>query len=249
MSSPNLNNIILLGCIIAYTYVCVKGMDARSLPVLCQIRGFFVVIAFSLIFGALLAKTWRVYIIFTKAYYLRKRAPKDFHLFIQIGVITGINVTIMVLWEILSPSYPKEKKLYNSKVLDPDNDREVVDIVWHCVSDYDEHFRFLVFGFQATILLFGVFLAFTTRKVNIPILNDSKVIGLCIYNVIVLSIVGVPISLVLNDNFSLKYGLISTIIILGTTITQCLIFVPKVLALKKYLKGDESECHSTSTNR
>ncbi|XP_041352638.1 gamma-aminobutyric acid type B receptor subunit 1-like isoform X2 [Gigantopelta aegis] len=228
MSSPNLNNITLLGCILAYTYVFVKGMDIRSLPMLCQIKGFFLVIAFSLMFGALLAKTWRVYIIFTKAYYLRKRAPKDFQLFIHIGAITGINVTIMVLWAILSPRYPKEKKLYHSKVLDPDNDREVVDIVWYCVSDYDEHFSFLVFGFQTTILLFGVFLAFTTRKVSIPILNDSKAIGLCIYNVIVLSIVGVPISLVLNEKCSLEYGLISTFIILGTTVTQCLIFVPKV---------------------
>ncbi|XP_041352643.1 gamma-aminobutyric acid type B receptor subunit 1-like isoform X2 [Gigantopelta aegis] len=208
MSSPNINNVILVGCILAYTFVFVTGMNKRELPAVCQ-------------------------------------PPNDIDLFIKIGIITGVNVSIMVLWSILSPSYPEQIIMYDWKVYYPIKDIVLVPAIWHCTSVYDEYFNFIVYGFQAIILLLGVFLAFTTRKVTIPALNDSKATGLCIYNVIVLSTLGLPVALLLKDNLNFQYGLICTLMIVGTTVIQMLIFLPKVSALKKYLKGDDTECRST----
>lgn len=59
-------------------------------------------------------------------------------------------------------------------------------------------------------------------------LNDSRQIGMCLYNIVVLSALGVVISLVLNSQVDLYYGLISGCIVGGTALTQMIIFIPKV---------------------
>ena len=65
-------------------------------------------------------------------------------------------------------------------------------------------------------------------QVKIAALNDSHFIGTCLYNVVVLSAVGLTLNLVLDDKVDLLYGLISGIIIVGTTATQLVVFIPKV---------------------
>ncbi|XP_041352632.1 gamma-aminobutyric acid type B receptor subunit 1-like [Gigantopelta aegis] len=241
MSSPNINSAILLGCIISYVFVFIQGIETREMPILCQVRLYFFIIAFSLLFGALFAKTWRLYILLIKMRKLNKQVSKDTHLFIEIGLIAGVNMSIVVLWSIISPSYSKEMKLQN--MVDPDNDRVVIPTLWHCTSKHDKYFTGILVSFQAIISLIGLCLAFTTRKVTIPELNDSKEIGLCIYNVVVLSALGIVVPFLPENHLNIKYGLGCGLIIIGATVTQCLIFIPKVQALDTLMqsKGDETE--------
>ncbi|XP_041356525.1 gamma-aminobutyric acid type B receptor subunit 2-like [Gigantopelta aegis] len=83
-------------------------------------------------------------------------------------------------------------------------------------------------------------------RVNITVMNDSKPIALCIYIVILLSIVGLPVSLIQNDNNpNVSFSVISILIITGTTSTQCNIFFPKVDALLKFLRGEKTESKSS----
>ena len=51
---------------------------------------------------------------------------------------------------------------------------------------------------------------------------------MCIYNIAVLSFLGVVLSFVLTDRVNLSYLFTSGLIIFGTTITQIIIFAPKV---------------------
>lgn len=69
-------------------------------------------------------------------------------------------------------------------------------------------------------------------QVKIEALNDSQLIGMCLYNVVVLSAVGLTLSLVLEDKVGLLYGLISAILIIGTTASQLIVFMPKVRCTK-----------------
>ena len=46
--------------------------------------------------------------------------------------------------------------------------------------------NFLIF--TALFLIFGIFFAWETRKVRIEALNDSKEIGICVYNVMIMSV-------------------------------------------------------------
>ena len=71
----------------------------------------------------------------------------------------------------------------------------------------------------------------------ISVLNDSKAVSMCIYNVITLAVLGLPATMMLKNNVDGTYGLISFLVITGTTSTQCLIFVPKV-RVKNYIYRD-----------
>ena len=68
-------------------------------------------------------------------------------------------------------------------------------------------------------------------QVKITALNDSRLIGACLYNVIVLSAVGLTLNLALEEQVGLIYGIMSAILIIGTTLTQLVVFIPKVCLL------------------
>jgi gamma-aminobutyric acid type B receptor len=76
--------------------------------------------------------------------------------------------------------------------------------------------------------VFGCFLAWETRQVSIPALNDSKYIGMSVYNVVIMCVCGAAVSVVINDQPTSSFVIISFFIIFCTTITLCLVFGPKV---------------------
>ena len=52
--------------------------------------------------------------------------------------------------------------------------------------------------------------------------------GMCIYNVMIMCVLGVAISAVLTHHPNTEFVLISVFIVFATTLTLCLVFVPKV---------------------
>ena len=69
---------------------------------------------------------------------------------------------------------------------------------------------------------------FNLTMPQIPALNDSKYVGMSVYNVTIMCVLGAAISAVLNDHQNASFVLISIFIIFCTTGTLCLVFVPKV---------------------
>ncbi|ELU11519.1 hypothetical protein CAPTEDRAFT_196704, partial [Capitella teleta] len=61
LSSPNINNIILLGCMLSYATVLIEESSEQHVLLFCTMRKFFFVTGFACAFGALFAKTWRVH--------------------------------------------------------------------------------------------------------------------------------------------------------------------------------------------
>ena len=81
--------------------------------------------------------------------------------------------------------------------------------------------------FPSFLIVLLIFISFF-HQVTASKRNDNKVIGICIYNMIVLVVLGLPVSFLLEDYIDATYGLISMLIIVGATSTQCLIYIPKV---------------------
>ena len=71
-------------------------------------------------------------------------------------------------------------------------------------------------------------MCFILFQVTIPALNDSNLIGMCLYNVVILGGVGLTLTLLLEEREVLRYGVMSGCLILGATLTQLMLFVPKV---------------------
>jgi hypothetical protein len=92
-------------------------------------------------------------------------------------------------------------------------------------------FVLLIFEFQ----IFGCFFAYETRHVTITALNDSKHIGICVYNVLLMCTTGSVISFIVK-NKNISFVLITIFIFCCTSVTLFLVFIPKViLNLFKYI--------------
>jgi hypothetical protein len=106
----------------------------------------------------------------------------------------------------------------------------------YCQSEQMNIFVGIIYAYKGLLLIFGAFLAWETRNVSIPALNDSKHVGMSVYNVFIMCVMGAAIALVLSDQKDAVFILISIFIIFCTTATLILVFVPKVgVILKSHL--------------
>ena len=92
MSSPNLNNLIIVGCLLCYSGVIILGLDSSltsepAFRYICTVKAWVLMAGFTLSFGSMFSKTWRVHSIFTNVQ-LNKKVRKK---------INGI-VLLFFLW-------------------------------------------------------------------------------------------------------------------------------------------------------
>ena len=115
MSSPNMNNLIIVGCILTYTSVIILGLDSyltstEAFPYICTARAWILMSGFTLSFGSMFSKTWRVHSIFTNVQ-LNKKVMKDSQLYLVVGLLMCIDVVTMTAWQIMDPFYRETKEL------------------------------------------------------------------------------------------------------------------------------------------
>ncbi|XP_048239750.1 gamma-aminobutyric acid type B receptor subunit 1-like isoform X1 [Haliotis rufescens] len=246
MSSPTINNIILMGCFLAYISVITEDIANTHNSRFCQVKAFLLLLGFSLAFGALFAKTWRVYAVITASLQMKKRVVKDRTLCLMIAALVLMNSTFLIIWSLVDPQTlivmeVKEKREVKDDVI-------IQPVVRYCSSSNQNYFLAAIGTVQGVCLLLGGFLAWETRKVKFSSLNESRYIAMCVYNVATHGVLGVIVSISLRNNITLKYGTISSIIILCVTVTQCLLFVPKVRAFRRSLRGGLKDNGMPSTN-
>lgn len=58
--------------------------------------------------------------------------------------------------------------------------------------------------------------------------NDSRFVGLSIYNMLVLCATGVPLVYIAQDIKELVFGIVAAFILFGSSFTLAMLFVPKV---------------------
>ncbi|XP_052245676.1 gamma-aminobutyric acid type B receptor subunit 1-like [Dreissena polymorpha] len=233
LSSPNINNVLLLGCFLCYVTVFIKTTQTNNAS-LCVARVFCFCLGFTLVFGSLFSKTWRVYRIFTNKQ-LRRMNIKDYQLLVIIGIIVGVVVVVLVAWEIYAPHEIVIK--YIDKSYTNGSDEIVHQFVRICFSKNSSYFTWSLYIVEGALLSFGAFLAWETRNVKIEALNDSQQIGICLYNVVILSGVGLTLSLLLEDQVVPLYGVTSSCIILGTLVTELIVFIPKLHAVNNKIEA------------
>lgn len=109
------------------------------------------------------------------------------------------------------------------------NSSALVQKVYYACSSHQLYIWLsILYGINFLLLIFGTFLAWETRHVNIPALNDSRYIGMSVYNIIILSVVGVIFSQFTTSQLNTGYIVIAILIFFCTTVTMSLVFVPKV---------------------
>ena len=88
--------LIIIGCILTYTSVIMLGLDSHltsveSFPYICTARAWILMSGFTLSFGSMFSKTWRVHSIFTNVQ-LNKKVMKDYQLYLVVGALVTIDI-------------------------------------------------------------------------------------------------------------------------------------------------------------
>ncbi|ELU05003.1 hypothetical protein CAPTEDRAFT_200435 [Capitella teleta] len=231
LSSPRINSLIAFGCGLSYASVLMYGAHtAETVPsdYLCMTRVVVLVYGFSFAFGGMFSKTWRVHVLFTNKKMSRK-IVKDAHLFAIVFGLILIDTLLLVAWLLINPLHWDLTELPD-ELNENDPGLVIRPRVYVCSSENSVYWSGVMYGMKALLVIFGIFFAWETRKVTIEALNDSRQIGLCVYNVMIMSAVGVPlVSLLSVHQVSIAYGVTALAIFLGATTTLVLVFGSKML--------------------
>ena len=108
------------------------------------------------------------------------------------------------------------------------NDPDLVEelLTRQCTSHHYNTWVMSLCGLKGILLIFGVFLAWETRNVHYPSLNDSKSIGLAVYNMFMFSCLAIVVGFVVYP--PLETLVQRSIVFVAATSTVALLFIPKV---------------------
>ncbi|KAL5235333.1 hypothetical protein ACI65C_002742 [Semiaphis heraclei] len=248
MSSPHLNNLIIIGAMLTYSSVIFLGLNSQMtsinmFPYICAARAWLLMAGFSLAFGAMFSKTWRVHSIFTDIT-INKKIVKDTQLFLMVGILLCIDLGIMFTWQFSDPFY-RETKQMESYPHPHSDDIVIIPCNEYCQSDHMTVFLAIIYVYKGSLMVFGAFLAWETRHVSIPALNDSKYVGMSVYNVVLMCVAGAAISFVLSDQQDASFIIISVFILFCSTATLFLVFIPKIVELKRNPQGVDKRIRAT----
>ncbi|KAG8035154.1 hypothetical protein G9C98_001644, partial [Cotesia typhae] len=180
LSSPRLNNMAAVGCVLVYGAVILLGLDHKTLPndyfpTICTARVYLLSAGFSLAFGSMFTKTYRVHRIFTRS---------------RSGVV-----------------------------------KNKVEV---CRSQHTNGWLASLYAYKGLLLVVGVYMAWETRHVKIPALNDSQYIGMSVYSVVITSGIVVVLANLMSDRATLAFVTITALIMASTTSTLVLLFLPQL---------------------
>lgn len=232
-SHPEVNNITVLGCIICLSCVYLQGLDGRFVPEetykhLCRARVWILSLGFMLGYGSMFSKISAVHRWTTKG---KKETEKikEWEFYLVLFIIMALDIAALLAWHTQDPL---ERQLENFPFELPDNPDEDVKILpqlEHCSSDHLPIWIGVVFGYKGLLLLFGLLLAYETRSIKIKQVNDNRFVGMSIYNVVILSFITGPVTLVIKSQHEASFVFVSLALILSTFLSMGLIFVPKVI--------------------
>ncbi|XP_032294068.1 gamma-aminobutyric acid type B receptor subunit 2 [Drosophila virilis] len=235
LSSPKLSNITAVGCIFVYATVILLGLDHSTLPsavdsfaTVCTARVYLLSAGFSLAFGSMFAKTYRVHRIFTRTGSVFKdKMLQDIQLILLVCGLLLVDALLVTLWVVADPM---ERHLHNLTLEISAIDRSVVyqPQVEVCRSQHTQTWLGVLYAYKGLLLVVGVYMAWETRHVKIAALNDSQYIGVSVYSVVITSAIVVVLANLISERVTLAFLTITGLILSSTTATLCLLFIPKL---------------------
>lgn len=101
-----------------------------------------------------------------------------------------------------------------------------------CQSLHTKSWLGILYAYKGLLLVVGVYMAWETRHVKIPALNDSQYIGFSVYGAVITSVSVVVLANLISEQVTLAFIIITSIILTSTTATLCLVFLPKMRSIR-----------------
>jgi len=139
-----------------------------------------------------------------------------------------IDAILLVTWGALAPFYTSIQVIYKTENVFADT--VMVEQAVRCNCNYFIHLLIGLCCYKGILLLIGIFLAWQTKNAKIQVQNEAKQVAVAIYNVFAVSIIGIICVSVLlrTTRHQALYVIVALCILICTTYTLLLVFVPKV---------------------
>ena len=224
-SSQKLNYVIIVGAFLGYLNVIAYTLLSVGFKIafLCYFFDYSLSINFSLIYGTLFARAWRIYRIFHNPW-SKKRPLKDGHLILIVLLAVFIDLVILVSSSLVDPY---EIILFLTGI-DYDSFSVFVSVV--CTQEDPATWISVLFFYKLCFICCGVYIiSLVRREVHVrKMYDDSCSLAVAISITAVSYVVGVFVLSVLSSVYSdLEY--IGLVIFVNVSVSGTLIcvFIPK----------------------
>ncbi|CAB3400199.1 unnamed protein product [Caenorhabditis bovis] len=251
-SQSECNNILIFGCSLCLFSLYLLGLPSDDIAIpeeaftlLCHARVSILLFGFTFAYGSMFAKVWIVHRMgASENQQLASRqkdepiAPAKFYIIVL--ALIGVDLFIVSVWIIFDPLQLKEQKFPLHAPSKGDEDEMILPVLQQCQSSQQEVWIAIILGYKCLLLVFGIFLSYETRNLKLRFVNDSRLIGLAIYNVAVVSLVTAPVvTLFIHGQANAHFAFIALTVLICTYISICLIFGPKIHNIVKVPPGNE----------
>eukprot|EP01083_Nonionella_stella_P014220 39982_1 len=229
-SNFELDLIIYIGAVLAYTFVILIGLDeatadSKTLNILCNVTLPVVAIAFTLCFVPLFLKTYKLSRIFTEL--LITKSVPDGALLVRVLVAVCVDVALLCIFLSLSP---RERVWYSGDTMEIDEIHSTQYVYSRCTGSNDTInilFSVCLGVWKAMQMIFGLYVSMIVSRVSFKSqLRTVLVICVAITIAICLEIFG-PAE---NPNF--RY----------VVVTILIVFVVNVIVLQPWCKKMRIKC-------
>jgi len=231
-SSPLFLIMMLCGIILAFlsifTYI---GKPTKTV---CILRPYLLVIAFGLTFYSLLLKTFRIKVIFDKV----NIQVKDSNLIMYLLVILGIELILVTVWSAIGGMEPDIRTF----------SKEIHYYICMNTSKTGEIIQIILISINGLALLYGCYLAYKVKNVYSEY-NESKVIGLSIYGIVICMVILMFIGYINGLNHLTLFLVQSLMIILSADIILVFMFTPKLWKLHINIISEMQSSDNSNNNK
>ena len=242
-SSSRLNHFAYVGCycfllaLLVYTIVEAFSTSPLATTVLCNFIPWLTSIGFSLVFGTVVVKTWRLYRLFISSKKHTRHAKKlvqDSFILLFVLLLVIVDVVFCTVWSSADPL-----RYENTSIVNVESKQQ--EVVEFCVSNYFTVWLILLAVYKGFLLFLAVFLAFHTRKIKMKEFKTTN-ISLLVYLLFLVTGLGIPVYFILwylGVNVNISYTILCVLVIALVYLCWGLLFLPPVLPLlKEKIKPD-----------
>ena len=239
-TSPNMSTLIFSGCYLLIISVVLLAImqtfefsgknDVLAVSILCNLETWSTCIAFSLIFGTICAKTWRVYRIFR---HFKNAKPSKFltdnALIVFVVTLAVADFVICMAWTLTDPWILKSSET----VIETKESTPIILIQSKCQCDLLIVWVGIFVAYKGTITITVVSLSILNRRIHRKEFKQTKNINILVYVITLIDAVGYPLYFILEKNHNTSFVILCVTNDLTVVLCLALVFLPPLVPILK----------------
>ena len=243
-SSPNLSHLISSGCYlfaiagltysIQETFNFPTSTNSVAYAILCNTFMWCLVLGYSLVFGTVCAKMWRVYKIF---HHFRNESPgeliSDNALIVFVIILLFLDTIVCTIWNVTDPWLLETRDVSDEQQREID-DPPTISIYSSCSCRNLYVWLGMLVAYKGIIALVVVALSIANRHIKRKEFKHAKKVNMLVYILVFVWGAGMPLHFIL-EVFYLHIKFLIMCAMLNAAILLCcaLLFLPPVIPVLK----------------